>query len=41
MKNKILCKKCEATKTMTDYHIKPQSGKGKCNRCFVKIEDND
>ena len=41
MTDKILCKKCEKTKTMTDYHIKDKTGKGKCNRCFEKIEDND
>ena len=41
MTDKVLCKKCEPTKTITDYHIKPQTEKGLCNRCFEKIEEND
>lgn len=41
MTDKILCKRCEKNKTMTDYHIKSDTQKGKCNRCFDKVDDDD
>jgi uncharacterized paraquat-inducible protein A len=41
MTDKILCKKCEVTKTRTDYHIHKDTQKGKCNRCSDKLEDDD
>ncbi len=41
MGDKILCKRCEPTKTRTDYWVKEKTEKGKCNRCFEKIEKDE
>jgi hypothetical protein len=41
MTDKVLCKRCELTKTRTDYHIKPKTQKGLCNRCFDKVEEEN
>ena len=38
---KILCKKCEPTKTITDYQINKDTEKGRCNRCKCKVEKDD
>lgn len=41
MANKVLCNKCESTKTRSDFWIKDKTKNGLCNRCFKNIDKND